>query len=273
MLDFGLIGYGAIGESLIKAAFAGEAGSCRPVVVLEIPNFVEATRAKVRRQGWDLPVTSDPEEFFAVPSGLIVECAGHAALKAYAVRSLESGRDLLAVSVGAFVDEELLYDVMQAADHLGRRVSVPSGAMLGLDGISAAAVGRIDEVTITTRKPPAAWKGTSAEQTVNLETVTEPVCVYEGPAREAVRLFPQNVNVAAAVSLAGVGLDRTSIRVFVDPTITRNTHEVRLRGEFGELGVYVQSLPSPTNPKTGLLTLMSVTRAMRNLTSSFIIGI
>ncbi len=178
----------------------------------------------------------------------------------------------MAVSVGAFIDEELLADVRAAAERCGRRVIVPSGAMLGLDGIAAASIGRVDRVTITTRKPPSAWIGTSAEKFLDLEAVTQPVCIYEGPAREAVRLFPQNVNVAAAVSLAGIGLDRTVIQVMVDPTITRNMHEVRLEGEFGELGVYVQSIPSPLNPKTGLLTPMSVIRSLRNYTASFIIG-
>jgi aspartate dehydrogenase len=143
--------------------------------------------------------------------------------------------------------------------------------MAGLDVISAAAVGGLAEVSITTRKPPAAWQGTSAE--AQALAATEPVLLYHGPARAGVTLFPQNVNVAAALALAGVGLDATTIRVYADPTVTHNTHEVQARGAFGAVRLVLQNVPSAENPKTGRIVAMSVLKAVRNLQAPLVVGL
>lgn len=121
------------------------------------------------------------------------------------------------------------------------------------------------------RKPPAAWLGTPAERSA-LRVAGQAICIYEGGAREAVRLFPQNVNVVVALSLAGVGFDRTRVRMFVDPLVKHNTHELLIRGEFGEMRLELKNRPHPDNPKTGRLVIMSVIKALRRLQDEAIIG-
>jgi len=268
-IRIGLIGLGAIGKAVARAAAEGRAGDSQVVAVLV------RDEAKHRQASAGQPwlLTSDPERFFSVPADLVVEAAGHEGLRSYAIPSLLAGRDYLTVSVGAFADDDLLARVKEAAASSGRRVMVPSGAIGGLDAVSAGAVGGLESVTITTRKPPKAWKGTVAEGQLDLDSVTEPVCIYEGSAREAARLYPQNVNVQAALALAGIGMDRTSSRVFADPTVQLNTHEIVARGAFGEVRITIANVPSDESPKTGRITAMSVIKAIRNLTAPVVIGL
>jgi aspartate dehydrogenase len=216
-------------------------------------------------------ITTNADEFFAASLDVIIEAAGHAAVRQYAERALRSGRDFLMVGVGAFVDDELLASVKRAAAESGRRLMIPSGALGGLDAISSGAVGMLEEVVLIARKPPAAWMGTRAEEAAS-RAVTEPVCFYEGTAREAARLYPQNVNVAAALSLAGIGLDRTNIRIYADPTIKHNTFELHARGDFGEIRLELKNRPYPENPKTGHLVVMSLIKAIRRLQDSVVVG-
>jgi aspartate dehydrogenase len=268
-MRIGLIGFGAIGRTVAKAVAAGAAGDTAIVAILV------RNPAKYEGEAGDSSFSffSDPDLFFDCRMNMVVEVAGHDALRSYAERSLLSGLDYLTVSVGAFADDELLERVRSAAASSGRRVLIPSGAIGGLDAISAGAVGQLDEVTITSRKPPLAWKGTVAEREVDLDLVTEPVCLYEGPARKAAALYPQNVNVQAALSLAGIGMDRTRSRVFADPNVDQNTHEIFARGAFGEVRVTISNTPSDESPKTGRITAMSVIKAIRNLTAPIVVGL
>jgi aspartate dehydrogenase len=264
-LRVGIIGLGAIGRPLADAIAAGRAG---PVAV-----SAALVRDPARHPG--LPgggvLTADRATFLAQPMSLVVETAGHEAVRECGEAVLASGRDLMVVSVGAFADEALLARLQAAARAAGRQILIPSGAIAGLDTISAAAVGGLDEVSITTRKPPAAWRGTAGE--AQALAATEPALLYEGPARAGVALFPQNVNVAAALALAGVGLDATTMRVYADPTVTHNTHEVRARGAFGELQLVLQNVPSAENPKTGRVVAMSVLKAVRNRLAPLVVGL
>jgi aspartate dehydrogenase len=261
----GVIGYGAIGRPLVEAVARGEAGDARVVAVLV------RDPGRYRTVPGDALLTGDQSTFLAQASDLVVEAGGHDAVRQHGEAVLANGRDLMVVSVGAFADEELLARLQAAARAAGRQILVPSGAIAGLDAIGAAAVGELDEVTITSRKPPEAWRGTPAES--EALGATEPRLLYEGSARAGVRLFPQNVNVAAAVSLAGIGLERTTMRVYADPSITHNTHEVRARGAFGELQLLLRNVPSPDNPKTGRITAMSVLKALRNRGAPLVVGL
>lgn len=264
-LALGLIGYGAIGRPLAAAVLAGAAGPVRLAAVL----VREPARHTPAPEGAVL--TDDPAEFLRRPLDLVVEAAGHAALRAHGEAVLAAGCDLMVVSVGAFADDALLERLLAAARRAGRQILVPSGAIAGLDVISAAAVGGLDEVRITTRKPPAAWRGTPGE--AQALAASEPALLFEGPAREGVVLFPQNVNVAAALALAGVGLDATRMRVYADPTVTHNTHEVYARGAFGEVHLTLRNVPTPENPKTGRIVVMSVLKAVRNRRAALVVGL
>jgi aspartate dehydrogenase len=150
-------------------------------------------------------------------------------------------------------------------------VYVVSGAIAGLDAISSAAVGELSEVTHSIRKPPRAFL--LPEEAAEVERSGQPRELFVGTAREAAPRFPENVNVAAAVSLAGIGLDRTLVRVVADPTVSRNTHDVVAKGYFGEVRILIQGIPSDVNPKTGRLTALSVVKAIRQLTDPVIVGI
>lgn len=266
----GLIGFGTIGLPFARAVRSGEAGRTELSAVLVRGRSLEQARAEVP-QG--CLVTTDPEAFFAAETDLVIECAGQEVVRNFGERVLVSDRDLMVLSAGALASDELRERLVAAAVAHSTRVLVPSGAIVCLDGIGAAAVGEVEEITHITRKPPEAWKGTSAEQVVDLDRLTEPYLLYEGTPRESARLYPSNVNVQTAVALAGVGLDRTRVQVMADPTVDKNTHELRIRGEVGSIHVLLQNVPSPGNPKTGIITAKAVIRAVRNLTAPLVVGI
>ncbi len=269
VLRLGLIGFGVIGRSVARAVQEGSAGDAQIVAVL----VRDLAKHTVDSASFPWPFTDRAEIFFQQPMNLVAEAAGHEAVRRYAVEALRSGCDFLTLSVGAFADETLLAQARQAATAADRQILVPSGALAGLDAIAAAAVGGLEEVTITTRKPPLAWRGTAAEELLDLEGLREPHCLYEGPARQAALLYPQNVNVQAALALAGIGLDRTRSRIYADPTVRHNTHEIVARGSFGELRVTISNVPSEESAKTGRITAMSMVKAVRQRTAPLIIGL
>ncbi len=264
-LRVGLIGLGTIGRPLADAIAAGQAGAvCVPAALVRDPR----QHAPLASGGL---VTANVAAFLRQPLDVVVEVAGHAAVRQHGEAALAAGADLMVVSVGAFADDALLARLRATAEAAGRQILVPSGAIAGLDAIGAAALGGLDEVVITTRKPPDAWRGTPAE--AQALAASQPVLLYDGPAREGVLRFPQNVNVAAALALAGVGLDATTMRVYADPTVTHNTHEVHARGAFGEIALVLRNVPSPTNPKTGRIVAMSVLKAVRDRVAPLVVGL
>lgn len=268
MISIGLIGFGTIGKAVAKAIKAGRAGDARTVVVLvRDPSKIDPAQTGSLYE----EITADPDHFFSFDVPIVVEAAGHAALKQYAERTLRSGRDMLAVSVGALGDDSLRSSIKNAAEESNAKLLIPSGALAALDGISAGAMGTIDEVTLVVRKPPAAWKGTPAEKVASGSSGA-PLCFYQGMAREATRAYPQNVNVLAALSLAGIGFERTNVSMFVDPTVEHNTFELLARGEFGELKLVLKNRPYPENPKTGHLVVLSLIKAIRRLQERIIVG-
>lgn len=264
-MKVGLVGYGQIGRTVADAVASGRIADCELVAVLV------RDRARARELDGDVLVTTDLAEFLGSGADTVVEVAGHDALRQYATAVLESGKDLLTVCAGAFADNQFLQTVESAAVRAGRRVLIPSGAIAGLDMISAAALGRLETVTHTTRKNPRAFR---PEQ---LRSGDAPgpggaTLLFDGPAREGVTRFPENVNVAAAVSMAGIGLDRTRLRVFADPGVRRNVHQLEVEGEFGSLRVEVQNEPSE-KPNTGRVVPMSVLKALRDLSAPIVVGL
>lgn len=263
----GLIGYGTAGRDVAEAILGGQAGNSRlaAVLVRDVARYADVALD-------DVVFTDSQEAFFACPLDVVVETAGHDAVIRYAETSLAHGCDFMVVSVGAFCDQALFDRVMASTERHGQRVLVPSAAIAGLDRIAAAAQGPLERVTLTTRKPVKAWRGTFAEEVVSLDAITQPTVIFEGNARESSRVFPESVNVSAALSLAGVGFEATQVRVLVDPTIDKNVHEVSAKGLFGEVRIEVRNTPSPSNPKTGYIVAMSVARALKNLSSPLVIG-
>ncbi|GGF94718.1 aspartate dehydrogenase [Paenibacillus abyssi] len=268
MLKVGIIGYGTIGEDVAEAIGQGKAGAA------EVTSILVRDKSKYKESDpYGYAMTEDQVQFFSQRPDIVVECAGHEAVRKYGELTLVNGADLLVVSVGAFADELLLNRMMEVAGECQRKIIVPSAAIGGLDRIAAGSVGDMDEVTLITRKPPQAWYGTFVEQQVDLAALKEPYTAFEGVARDSARLFPESVNVSAALSLAGVGFDETKVKVIVDPTVTHNTHEIAASGKFGRIQLQIQNTPSARNPKTGYIVAMSVIKTLRERTSSFIIGL
>jgi aspartate dehydrogenase len=206
-------------------------------------------------------------ELLAFQPQVVVEAAGHAALKAHGPPVLCAGIDLLMVSVGALADPAVEYAIDAAAREGHAQAIVASGAIGGLDAIASAAVGGLERVTHTTRKPPGSLL--PPDEAAQLR---EPKELFRGSAREGALLFPESINVAAAVSLAGIGLDRTEVCVIADPSVERNQHDVVARGAFGELRFEIKNVPSDDNPKTGRLVAMSVLHALRRRQASLVVG-
>lgn len=261
MLKLGIIGYGTIGRTVAEAVARGDAGDTRLAAVLDV--YEQAP----------FPPTPDSPAYYrelgaflAADLDVVLEAGSQAVLRQVAYPVLERGRDLVALSIGALVDADFYQGLNDRADRHKCRVYLPSGAVGGLDALSAAAVAGLDSVVLTTTKPPQALPGVQAE------ALQGPACIYEGPAREAVKRFPQNVNVAAAVSLAGVGFDRTTVRVVADPAAQRNRHHIEARGGFGELTLEFSLLPSPGNPKTSYLAALSAIRLVRRLSEPVRVG-
>ena len=177
----------------------------------------------------------------------------------------------MALSCGARLDRE---DLFALARDRGAIIHVPSGAIAGLDGVASAAAGRVDSVTMVTRKPPDAFRGAPgvAKAAIDIDAVDAPVKVFDGPVREACRLFPANVNVSAALSMAGIGADKTTIRIYADPTVIHNTHEIVVKGEFGRLSVGIENVSTASNPRTGVLSALSVVAALKRITSGTRVG-
>jgi len=180
----------------------------------------------------------------------------------------------MVMSTGALIDDELFREISRIAKEQRRKVYVPSGAIVGLDNIKAAAVRPIEEVTLITRKPPQSFEGAPLikKKQIDLSSLKKPLLLFEGSAREAVKLFPKNVNVSASLSLAGIGPDRTKVRIIADPQAENITHEIHVKGEFGEIITQTFNKPFPTNPKTSYIAALSAIATLRKISGSIIVG-
>ena len=257
-----LIGYGAIGRSLY-ARLHGHAGVLVDCIV--VPRHSVAEVQALLGEG--VKVFSEvPDDTY-----LLLECAGHAALTSHVLRALERGVECAILSVGALSEPGLPEKLADAARRGGAQLHLLSGAIGGIDALSAARLAGLHSVTYTGRKPPQGWRGTPAEQVVDLDKLTAPAVILEASAREAARLYPKNANVAATISLAGLGLDATRVRLIADPTVTENVHEIDVRGEFGEMHLTMRGKPLADNPKTSALTVLSALRFLDNRTGAMTI--
>ena len=206
----------------------------------------------------------------AVRPEAVLEAASHDAVREYLVPLLDSGIKVVVLSAGALADDLLRGAAERAAARSGALMYVPSGGIGGLDAIKAACIAGVEEVSIQVAKPPAAWKSIPFVDRlgIDLDRLTQPRVLFEGPAREGVPHFPQNVNIAAVLSMAGIGFDRTRLKVVADPSLTRNTHTIEVSGRSGRFSMILENVPAPDNPKTAWLACYSALAALREIAST-----
>jgi aspartate dehydrogenase len=267
----GLIGCGVIGGFVLDAFLGGKIDEAKLVVICQRSERpAEKNKALAHGIRW----VTKAEELLKEKLDVVVEAASHQALEEYGVKILNAGMDLIPVSIGALVDARLLGRLIDAAAGGGSRLHLPSGGIGGLDAIQGLVLQEVEEISMTTRKPPNAWKGIPYVEKLGLDMdkVTVPTLLYEGPARDCVKKFPQSINIAAALSLAGIGFEKTKIRILADPGITHNTHEIQYRGEAGRLTMKFENVPVPANPKTSYLACLSVLAALKNIRSPYRVG-
>jgi aspartate dehydrogenase len=262
-----IAGLGAIGLAVARAIDRGRLAG----IGLAAVTSRDAEKARRLVGDFTAPPAVVPLGELAAHADVVVECIPAAHFRALAEPVLRAGKTLMPLSVGALLDHD---DLIVVAKSHGGRIVVPSGAILGLDAIRATAEGRIDSVKIVTRKPPAGLAGAPmlAARGVSLDGITEPVLLFSGTAREAAKGFPANLNVAVAVSLAGIGPDKTWIDVWADPGVTRNTHTIVVKSDSSDLTMTIENRPSVENPRTGTITALSVIAALRRLTAPLVVG-
>jgi len=267
-----IAGLGAIGLELARrltpGLLPGDAGVGVPGMrlVAVAARDRERAAATLAAAGVTVPVVTIEE--LEPLADIVVECAPAALLPSIAEPVLRAGKELIVLSVGALLDRLELVDLARAT---GGRITVPTGALLGLDAVAAAAESGIDSVKLVTRKPPLGLAGAPHLAGRDLAGLTEAVQVFAGTARGAAKGFPANLNVSVALALAGIGPDRTEVEIWADPAVTRNTHTITLRSPVADLTMTIENVPSE-NPKTGRITALSVVSLLRKRTAPLAVG-
>ena len=255
-LKIGIIGCGAIGTILAKAIDRDLKGA--KIVALSDMDLGRAnalssqlsSKPKVTK-GSDLIKMSD----------LVIEAASGKIVPEIAAKTFAARKDLMCKSVGGFIGHEHLLEIAKKRDC---NLYIPSGAIAGLDAVKAAKVGRITSVTLVTTKPPSPLDG--------YENAKKRKIVYEGDVIDAVKLFPKNINVSAALSLASIGPKKTKVKIIVDPSVTLNTHEIIIEGDFGKITTKTENKPSPMNSKTSYLAILSAIAMVKRIVGNVEIG-
>ena len=257
-----LLGGGTIARLFLEHIRRGDLGDAE---VVAVAGRSAQSRGNPLAQEFGVAFVTDLEALAAQRPDVVVEAASHEAVREYCEPLLERGIAVIVLSGGVLADDDLRLRLERTAHRTGALLYVPSGGIAGLDALKAACIAGVDEVTITVKKPPAAWKNIAYVEKlgIDLEGLTEPRTIYEGPARAGVPLFPANVNIAAVLSMAGIGFDRTRLKVVADPALTHNTHLIEIRGRTGNISIKVENVPAPDNPKTAWLACYSALAALK----------
>ena len=265
-MRIGIIGGGEIARLFLEHGARGGLGDAR---VVAIAGRDERSRGKALAAKHGVPFVIGLAGLRAAAPDVVIEAASHDAVLEYGLPLLESGVAFIVLSAGALCDDDVRARMERGAAQSKAMLCVPSGGIGGLDALKAACVAGVDEVEIAVTKPPRAWKNIAyVEQLgVDLDRLAAPATLFEGTAREGVPYFPANVNIAAVLSMAGIGFDRTRLKVVADPSLTLNTHYITIRGKSGTISLKFESVPFPDNPKTAMLAAYSALAAFKEFSS------
>jgi len=254
-MNLGIIGCGAIGTDVAKVADTLK--EIENIYLLDIDERKATSLKKILKKAVVKPFNE-----FIKKVDVIFEAASQKAVEDYAEKILQNGIDLVIMSIGSLFDDKFLLKLENTARIQGCKIYLPSGAVCGIDGVLSASIDTIDEVTLVTTKPPR-----SLDKNYDKRKV-----IFEGNAREAVKKFPKNINVAASLSLAGVGFDNTNVKIVVDPVATRINHKILAHGKFGRLRAEVENMPNPNNPKSSYMASLSAIATLKRIINPIQIG-
>jgi aspartate dehydrogenase len=264
-LRVAIAGLGSIGSRLAHELDGGITGMKLTAVAVRDPDKHQAFLNSLRAQPKILPI-----EKLGEAADIVVECAPSRHLRAIVEPVVTRGKTVIVLSAGALLDHD---DLIALAKTHGGRILVPTGALIGLDAVNAAACGVIHSVKMVTRKPIDGLRGAPfiVQNNIAIDGLREPLKLFEGSAREAAKGFPANLNVAVALSLAGIGPDRTVIEIWADPTVTRNTHRIEVDSDSARFSMVIENIPSE-NPRTGVITALSVIALLRKQRAALAVG-
>ncbi|SFI24221.1 aspartate dehydrogenase [Bradyrhizobium sp. Gha] len=264
-LRVAIAGLGSIGSKIATALDQGIEGLTLSAVAVRDPAKHQAFLSGLRHRPQILAIDQ-----LGDAADIVVECAPSSQLRAIVEPAVRRGKSAVVVSVGGLLDN---FDLIDLARANGGRILVPTGALIGLDAVNAAAVGTIHAVKMVTRKPIDGLRGAPfiVQNNIDIDNLREPLKLFEGSARDAAKGFPANVNVAVALSLAGIGPDRTQMQVWADPTVTRNVHRIEVEADSARFSMGIENIPSE-NPKTGMITALSVIALLRKQRATLCVG-
>src|SRR3954470_1113412 len=264
-LRIAVAGLGAIGTKVVEALDRGIDGLVLTAVAVQNPD-----KHRSRLAGLARPPALLPIEALVDLADIVIECAPSKLVRSIVAPFVGCGKTAIVLSAGALLEHE---DLIELARQNGGQIIVPTGALIGLDAVTAAAVGTIHSVRMVTRKPVRGLAGAPyiVEHNIAIEHITEPLKIFDGSAREAAKGFPANVNVAAALSLAGIGPDRTTIEIWADPALPRNVPRIEVDSDSARFSMGIENIPSE-NPKTGRIPALSVIACLRKLRASLRVG-
>ena len=274
MMKVGLIGCGAIGRTLAKAIISEKAGETALTALCDID---EAKLDSLYNElGQETIIkTLDSKSLIENPEiDLIIEAATKEAVKDIAEKALDHGKNLLIMSAGAFTDKNLYNVLSDKAEKNNLKIYIPSGAIIGLDGVKSASVDKLYRVEIVSTKNPKSLVGAPylIENNIDISNLKVPKTVFNGNAEDAIKGFPKNVNVAVILSLAGLGVKETRVKIIADPKAKRTQHEIKAEGDFGKLHAITQNNLHPENPKTSYLAPLSAIRLLKKISEPIQIG-
>jgi aspartate dehydrogenase len=266
-LKIGIVGCGTIGAEVALAVFRGSLPHYELCGLYDL-NEQQAALLSNRLDG-QVPVLA--LDRLIELSDLVFEATSKEAMSGVVDQIIQQGKSVVAMSVGGLADRP---DLLEKVEAKGVKMYLPSGAIGGIDALLAAKEAGLDKVELTTTKHPRSLHGAPyfIKKSVTLEGINKPTVIFEGCAREAIQGFPANANVAITLSIAGIGVDRTKVKIIADPGSKKTKHEIFAEGPFGSIHTITEGIAAPANPRTGYLAILSAIAVLRRVVSSTRVG-